>query len=54
VNTVGRHGDENTIQHYVKSQGAEKEYKRLHHRKPPVKYILYKFIQAYSFVIKVR
>ena len=30
VNTVGRHGDENTIQHYVKSQGAEKEYKRLH------------------------
>ena len=30
VNTVGRHGDENTIQQYVKSQGAEKEYKKLH------------------------
>ena len=30
VNTVGRHGDENTIQQYVKSQGAEKEYKKHH------------------------
>ena len=30
VNTVGRHGDENIIQQYVKSQGAEKEYKKLH------------------------
>ncbi len=30
VNTVGRHGDENTIQLYVKSQGQEKEYKKLH------------------------
>ena len=30
VNTVGRHGDENTIQQYVKSQGAGKEYKKLH------------------------
>jgi putative transposase len=30
VNTVGRHGDENTIQNYVKSQGIEKEYKKLH------------------------
>ena len=30
VNTVGRHGDENTIQQYVKSQGIEKEYKKLH------------------------
>lgn len=30
VNTVGRHGDENTIQNYVKSQGKEKEYKKLH------------------------
>lgn len=30
VNTVGRHGDENTIQLYVKSQGKEKEYKKLH------------------------
>ena len=30
VNTVGRHGDENTIQQYVKSQRTEKEYKKLH------------------------
>jgi len=30
VNTVGRHGDESTIQDYVKSQGKEKEYKRIH------------------------
>ncbi|OOV12635.1 IS200/IS605 family transposase [Flavobacterium sp. LM4] len=30
VNTVGRHVDENTIQIYVKSQGKEKEYKKLH------------------------
>ncbi|GJN61624.1 MAG: hypothetical protein PQ275_32640 [Elizabethkingia anophelis] len=30
VNTVGRHGDENTIQKYVKEQGKEKEYKKLH------------------------
>ena len=30
VHTVGRHGDENTIQQYVKSQGIEKEYKKLH------------------------
>ena len=29
VNTVGRHGDENTIQQYVKGQGTEKEYKKL-------------------------
>ncbi len=28
VNTVGRHGDENSIQAYVKAQGTEKEYKR--------------------------
>jgi len=26
VNTVGRHGDENSIQAYVKAQGTEKEY----------------------------
>lgn len=32
VNTVGRHGDEKTIQAYVKSQGTEKEYKRIHHQ----------------------
>ena len=30
VNTIGRHGDENTIQQYVKLQGTEKEYKKLH------------------------
>ena len=30
VNTVSRHGDENTIQQYVKSQGREREYKKLH------------------------
>jgi putative transposase len=30
VNTVSKHGDENTIQQYVKSQGLEKEYKKLH------------------------
>ena len=29
-NTVGRHGNENTIREYVKSQGTEKDYKRLH------------------------
>ena len=28
VNTVGKHGNENTIQAYVKSQGNEKEYKK--------------------------
>ena len=32
VNTVGRHGDETTIQAYVKAQGTEKEYKRIHHQ----------------------
>jgi len=32
VNTVGRHGDENTIQHYVKSQRTEKNYKSIHHQ----------------------
>lgn len=30
VNTVGKHGDENTIQNYVKSQGKEKEYVKMH------------------------
>jgi len=30
VNTVGRHGDENTIQAYVQAQGKQKEYKKLH------------------------
>ncbi len=30
LNTVGRHGDENTIQKYVKGQGTEKEYKKIH------------------------
>lgn len=30
VSTVGRHGDESIIGSYVKSQGKEKEYKKLH------------------------
>ena len=30
VNTVGKHGNENTIQDYVKSQGKEKEYIKIH------------------------
>ena len=30
VNTIGKHGDESTIQSYVKSQGREKEYKQIH------------------------
>lgn len=30
VNTVGKHGDESTIQSYVKNQGREKEYKQIH------------------------
>ncbi len=30
VNTVGRHGDENSIQAYVKSQGKADEYEKLH------------------------
>ena len=32
VNTVGRHGDENSIQAYVKAQGTEKDYKMIHHQ----------------------
>lgn len=30
VNTVGMHGNENTIKEYVKGQGREKEYKKIH------------------------
>ena len=30
VNSVGRHGDENIIQEYVKNQGNEKEFKKLY------------------------
>jgi len=30
VNTVSKHGDENSIQAYVKAQGKENEYKKLH------------------------
>lgn len=30
VNTVGRHGDENTITKYVQTQGRKIEYKKLH------------------------
>lgn len=32
VSTVGRHGDENSIQEYVKNQGPGKDYKRIHHQ----------------------
>lgn len=32
VSTVGRHGDESTIQTYVKSQGREKEYIKIHNQ----------------------
>ncbi len=30
ISTVGRHGDENTIQEYVKKQGSEKDYKSIY------------------------
>jgi len=30
VNTVGRHGDENTIQAYVQAQGRLDEYEQIH------------------------
>jgi REP element-mobilizing transposase RayT len=30
VNTVGRHGDEDTIQKYVQAQGRQKEYRKIH------------------------
>jgi putative transposase len=30
ITTVGRHGNEKTIQEYVKKQGIEKDYKKLH------------------------
>ena len=30
VNTVGMHGNESTIKEYVKGQGREKEYKKIH------------------------
>ena len=30
VNTVGKNGDESTIQNYVKSQGKAEEYKKIH------------------------
>jgi len=30
VNTVGMHGNENSIKAYVKEQGREKEYKKIH------------------------
>ena len=32
VNTVGMHGNENTIKEYVKGQGREKEYKKIHNQ----------------------
>jgi putative transposase len=33
ISTVGKHGDEEMIAHYVRNQGREKEYKRLHKQK---------------------
>jgi putative transposase len=30
ITTVGRHGSEKTVKEYVKKQGIEKEYKKLH------------------------
>lgn len=33
ISTVGKHGDEEMIAHYVKNQGQTKEYKRLHKQK---------------------
>ena len=34
VNTVSKHGGEKTISNYVRNQGREKEYKKLHTQKP--------------------
>lgn len=33
VSTVGKHGDEDMISHYVKGQGKGEEYKKLHKQK---------------------
>ena len=30
INTVGQHGNEESVKNYVKNQGREKEYKQLH------------------------
>ena len=30
ISTVGKHGDETTLSEYVKNQGLEKDYKKLH------------------------
>lgn len=32
VSTVGQHGNEKMIEEYIKKQGREKEYKRLHNQ----------------------
>jgi putative transposase len=32
ISTVGRHGSEEVIRRYVKNQGTEKDYKRLHNQ----------------------
>ena len=34
ASTVGEHGNENIIQKYIKNQGSEKEYKKLHEQQP--------------------
>ena len=33
ITTVGRHGNEEVISHYVKNQGIAEEYQKLHHQK---------------------
>jgi len=33
VGTVGKHGDEDMISHYIKKQGSAEKYKRLHRQK---------------------
>jgi len=39
INTVGQHGNEETIRKYVKNQGTEKSYKQLH--KQPIQLELF-------------
>ena len=39
ISTVGKHGDEDIIRHYVKRQGKEGDYKKLHKQKKTSKYV---------------
>lgn len=41
VNTVGRHGDENTIQAYVQAQGKLDEYEKIHSQQLKLFYRLF-------------